>query len=491
LTLILALWSVIIPAQPAELQTRRSPSSLERDALTAFRNAHYDGVIRILEAFPQGQNPSRELLRLGLQSYLRLGQPEAALTIYGRLVPPGQQDNPLWLHEVARSFITSKARDPEEYVRIALYTALSEIAGRDVVPLLQDGLLDASILVRARAAEGLGRALQSIGRAGAVPLVSALKQALQDPAAAVRIAALNALGNAGDRKDPSTLEAIARAARVEEGAVHVFASAALVKLGRSDALGDIISAATLPDPDARMAAIGVLGRLRRPSSLSVLTQSVYDPDTSVRAFGAGALGEFGDPAAGSALTHALGDESPRVRAIAAASLGRLGLAQHRSLLRQAARDPDELVRAGAIEGLLRLNAGTRCSRPAATKRNGHPTSHPLQEAKQCVPGNGSTGEVILFAADLAKHPAPSVRSAAAQALGLSGNKTGLSVLEPLLQDQQPQPRLAAVRALGKIGGRSVIPLLKKALQDTDPAIRITAGGGLVQVLSKEATQEKR
>ena len=105
-----------------------------------------------------------------------------------------------------------------------------------------------------------------------------------------------------------------------------------------DMLADITGAATLPDPETRMAALGVLGRLKRPSSLSVLSQGVYDPEPPVRAFAAGALGEFGQPGAVAPLTHALGDEHARVRAVAAASLGRVGTKDSRPLLHALTRD---------------------------------------------------------------------------------------------------------------------------------------------------------
>ena len=98
-------------------------------------------------------------------------------------------------------------------------------------------------------------------------------------------------------------------ARTEDGPEGVFAYAALYRLGKQDMLVDITGAATLPDPETRMAALGVLGRLKHSSSLSVLSQGVYDPEPQVRAFAAGALGELGQPGAVAPLTHALGDEN--------------------------------------------------------------------------------------------------------------------------------------------------------------------------------------
>lgn len=451
---IVPIWflanSVLIDAAQAAPSSATPPASIEREILSAYKAGHYDRAAALLETLPAERALSRDLGQAAFFSYLRLGKPEAAWKIYLRLYPPGQQDQPRWLREAAYSFVVSRVRDRDEHVRVTAYTALAEIAGRDDLPLLEDGFLDSSILVRALAVEGLGRVALQLKKAGRFTPTAILTRALNDPAPAVRIAALNALGDVGDRRDAFVLDEITRLSETEEGPIQVFALAALVKLGQGEALADILGAATLPDPQARMAAVGVLGRLKRAASLPVLSRSIYDPDANVRAFAAGALGELGDPEAAAPLMHALEDESPRVRGTAAASLGRLGLASARPLLKEAARDPVELVRGGAIEGLLRL--GDR--------------------------------EAILLAADLAKHPAPLIRGATAQALGLSGNRHTLPILELLLKDQQPQPRLMAALALGRLGDQAAAPMLKQALSDTDAAVRTAAAGSLVQILSK-------
>src|SRR5216117_1497100 len=95
------------------------------------------------------------------------------------VIPPGSPDDLTLLRELALVFITSRVRDPQEHLRIAAYTALAEIGSRDVVPLLADGLLDSSVLVRAQAAEGLGRSAPEADW-------TALKRALEDPFPAVR-----------------------------------------------------------------------------------------------------------------------------------------------------------------------------------------------------------------------------------------------------------------------------------------------------------------
>jgi HEAT repeat protein len=435
--------------QPVALPAADKPghATLLANAQAAFAKGRYDEVIRLLDSVPPGQEPPRAALKLGLLSHVRLGRPEAALKVYARLVPKGASEDQGLLREIAWGVLSSYARDRQEYVRLAAFTALADLGHPDAVPLLEDGLLDGSTPVRVRAAEGLGRVAERTKRArGKVP-TAGLTRAGSDPAASVRIAAANALGYTGG---PGVLDLLTKMSRAEEGPPGVFAAGALVRLGRTDALEDVLSAATLPDPDSRMAALGVLGSLRHRAGLKTLTQAVYDPEPAVRAFAAGALGEFGSPEGAAALTHAIGDEQPRVRSVAAASLGRLRLPDSKPLLWQAARDPVPFVRAGGVEGLLRTG----------------------------------DKEALLVATDLAQHQDPAVRAAAAQSLGQSGQPSALPVLEQLIQDQQPQPRLTAARALGHIPGGAVIAPLKKALEDTEPAVRLAAAGSLLQALSR-------
>jgi HEAT repeat protein len=96
---------------------------------------------------------------------------------------------------------------------------------------------------------------------------------------------------------------------------------------------------------------------------------------------------------------------------------------------------------------------------------------------------------VLLAADLARHPDPSIRAAAAHALAATSDKQAVAILQTLLQDQQPQPRLFAAKALGK-SAAPVTPLLKKVLQDSDIAIRLAAAGSLLQQLRRSTAAPK-
>lgn len=423
-------------------------SSLESTARELFKTGDYPAVTALYRSQPPGTAFSAEFLRLTFMSYIHLGRPNEALPIYTRLVQPGQPDDPSLLRPLALAVITSHVRDAKEPVRLAAYTALAELGLPETAPILEDGLLDSAIPVRTRA-------IEAMGKAGLAKQSSALRRALGDPAPTVRIAVINVLGEANAQDMvPHLLEI----SRKEDGPESVFADAALYRMGRTDKLNALMNAATLPDPDLRMAAIGVLGRLKHPSSLAILRRAVYDPLPSVRAFAAGALGEFGSPDGASALLHAIGDESAMVRGIAATSLGKLGVPENRPVLQALTRDANWQVRAGAVEGLLRL---------------GDQSAVPLAIA-------------------LARHTDPLARGAAAQALGLllhTANVQARQALETLIQDQQPYPRLMAAKALGN-SSEKVLTLLLQTLHDTDATVRIAAATGILRLLNRPSTRKE-
>ena len=152
--LAIAVWCGLVAAIPAG-------ASLQDDALKAFRQGRFDEVVRLLEGTSAEQRLSTEVLRAGVRSALRVGRTDAALIFYARLVPPGKPDDTGLLRNLALAVITRHVRDSQEHLRIAAYLALTDVAPRDAVPLFEDGLFDSSVMVRARAAEGLARVVSS------------------------------------------------------------------------------------------------------------------------------------------------------------------------------------------------------------------------------------------------------------------------------------------------------------------------------------------
>ena len=112
LLLPLTLGSIIISLSPSEAGTSKAPtgSALEREATDAFNHAEYDRVLKLWQSLPPETTASKSLIRLAFQSSLKLGRPEEALTLYQRLVPADQPDDPGLLRPLALSFLTSHVR---------------------------------------------------------------------------------------------------------------------------------------------------------------------------------------------------------------------------------------------------------------------------------------------------------------------------------------------------------------------------------------------
>jgi HEAT repeats/PBS lyase HEAT-like repeat len=155
------------------------------------------------------------------------------------------------------------------------------------VGILQDSM--EAVLVQASMAaesgEGRQRALAALGERGDPhdPRVrEVLREALQDPAVAIRDSAVDALAALGDE------------AAVEE-----------------------LGWAVLEDPgeEVRNSAAHALGQLASPRALPALTQALADPVVTVRQNAAEALGRIGGMQALEALQQALHDEMEEVREV--------------------------------------------------------------------------------------------------------------------------------------------------------------------------------
>ena len=91
-----------------------------------------------------------------------MGKPKDALAEYDQLTQGLTQDDPVLLRELGIGFATVLVKDMREQMRGAAYTALKDVDSPETIPFLEDGLSDGSGLVRALAAEALGK-LKPVG----------------------------------------------------------------------------------------------------------------------------------------------------------------------------------------------------------------------------------------------------------------------------------------------------------------------------------------
>ena len=113
--LLLTLISILV-SPPLVHAGAPAGSALEREATASFNRAEYDQVLQLWYSASPDATASKPLIRLAFQSALKLGRPEEALTLYQRLIPTGQPDDPALLRPLALSFLTSHIRDTQEHV---------------------------------------------------------------------------------------------------------------------------------------------------------------------------------------------------------------------------------------------------------------------------------------------------------------------------------------------------------------------------------------
>ncbi|MBX8574010.1 HEAT repeat domain-containing protein [Pseudomonas cichorii] len=242
--------------------------------------------------------------------------------------------------------LQSRLEDADAVVRRIALIALADLEDPDSLPWLTEALRqDPASNVRAESA----RLLEAWEDA---PVVTALCQALTDADQEVREAAAQSLSQlkteaAGQlllpwarHADPfvrgSALRALRElrlpaSAQVAREALNDPAAAIrreavgiLGWLKHTEALADLTQRlATDDDIEVRRMAAGAVGFAGTPAVIEALTTALNDPQWQVREEAATTLGKVGDESAGSALLLALDDAYWQVRLRAVRSLGRL------------------------------------------------------------------------------------------------------------------------------------------------------------------------
>ncbi|MHC4717780.1 MAG: HEAT repeat domain-containing protein, partial [Planctomycetota bacterium] len=169
-----------------------------------------------------------------------------------------------------------------------------------------------------------------------------------------RLHATRILG--GTAQKPEGISALRIAVRDESAAVR---EAAVIALGRSpkpratDAVRDALGDAA---PAVRARAVEALGRRKDAESLPALLRILAnDKDPWPRGYAAWYVGQIGDREAVTPLIRALNDRSAYVRRYAASSLGVLGDARAVEALMALAGDPDAEVRREVGDALARFD----------------------------------------------------------------------------------------------------------------------------------------
>ncbi|MBI3967988.1 MAG: HEAT repeat domain-containing protein [Chloroflexi bacterium] len=226
-----------------------------------------------------------------------------------------RQVHTAWRHWRARSVERALGNvDPNDWLSTS--TALVELAGRD--------------------------------RAG----FHLLELALGDRRAAIRAAAIEALGSVGDRR---AVPAIVAALDDEDFLVRTVATEELRRFGPA-AVGGLSRALRHPSPRVRASVAELLGSLECADAVPPLIAALDDEVDLVVARAAEALGSLRAAAAVPPLRRLLRADDWSIRAAAATALGLIGDASSETALRELLADSDWDVRQDAARALARIHA---------------------------------------------------------------------------------------------------------------------------------------
>ncbi|MDX3077542.1 HEAT repeat domain-containing protein [Streptomyces sp. MI02-7b] len=359
----------------------------EERALLDVAAGRSPGVPALLGVLPGGTEDER---RYALEALAAAGAPETAGPLLALLADAAAEPGaPSWYPDRLERTVARVVHGGERpHWRRTPSPAVAPPAPGSVPLLLRYA---AHPVPRARAL-----ALDLLGLAGDAAHLALFTAAARDPEAAVREAALVALGRtdhhdardalAGVLTEPSRSlgdREIAAVLLGRAGDRRAFETLVLL-LNHRDALRNVTAADTLArlgDPrTARaaaalatnrlrityaLAAIRLLGRLGAPESVPALTATLQwlldegRPGLQAARGCAEELGRLGDVRAVPLLGRAAG--VPALRAPAVDALGRIGGAAVLDVLLAAAGDPDEEVRSAAARGLARYRDEPRAT----------------------------------------------------------------------------------------------------------------------------------
>jgi HEAT repeat protein/beta-lactamase regulating signal transducer with metallopeptidase domain len=305
--------------------------------------------------------------------------------------------------------------------------------------------------------------------------VSALLTVVKDENAAVRLAAVEALGNL---QDPRAIDALVQAVKTDTDArVREAAAEALGEIDSPRAVAGLVEALRSEKVAAVRAKIAwALGEIGDARAVEALGAAVRDAEVEVRRNAVEALGQIESPAAVPMLIPALRDADVETRKDAAEALGQLESKDAIEALGTASKDANAEVRKEAVEALGQIQ--DKRALPALTTALGDAEVEVRQAAIEAI---GQLEDLkaappALIAA--LRDDNREVRKAAAEAVGQLEDEAAVPALIPLTRDTNTEVKRAAVEALASIGGPRAIEVMAALLKDEDPEIRKLAAEAL-------------
>jgi HEAT repeat protein len=383
---------------------------------------------------------------------------------------------------------------------------------------------DAAVRVLIRAFQDPSGPVREAAAAAAAqlgaPAVPVLMEALADPAVAVRLQVVRALGDIGDEariasarlriallEPDDTLQAAAALALAKIGSAAVPVLAQALKSDNPGARGRVLEALAKVGPtgvpvvvealgdkrvDVRRKAAEVLGPLGFADRFVVagLAAALKDPDELVRWNALGSLKQLGRAArpAVPALKAALLDTSLGVRRDAYLLLEGLGEQPRDQLLRDL-EGKDERARFCSASVLVLVKCEAEKATPVLVHALAHPDiNYRLQAASVLAWAKQHVSEVIPVLVAGVREKDASLRHRAVRGLAYLGPEgwPAVPALLEIVKGKDVALRQRSLHALAAIGGdtRAVVPAMQVALLDRDVSTRVA----VVQVLGRHGKE---
>ncbi len=252
-----------------------------------------------------------------------------------------------WERADAVEALCEALADGAENVRDAAAQSLSNLKNPESGPLLAPWTTHRDPFVRQAALRGL----RELRYAGALEPALAALAASED---VVRFEAVSVLGWLKSEQTLGPLTAVAAQdpnAAVRRAAIGALGSGAAAT---EDTIAALLSALRDPAWQVREEAATTLGKLRVQNARDALITALDDDYWQVRLQAVRALGKLGDATASTAVAALLTHAISNLRKEAALSLGELGDAASLPALQAAATDPDPEVRKAARIALTQI-----------------------------------------------------------------------------------------------------------------------------------------
>ncbi|MGE5344098.1 MAG: HEAT repeat domain-containing protein [Candidatus Omnitrophota bacterium] len=359
-------------------------------------------------------------------------------------------------------------KNSDEYIRHSAISALGNIGSDQAVAPLLKMLKDPAQFIRRNAAEALG----NIGSSQAVaPLIGLL----HEPDKGVRYRTIFALGNIGGE---SVLQPLLALLQDSDSYMRSSAAESLGKVGSDQVVPALIKLLHDPESDVRSKAASALGDIKSERSLEPLLGLLQDKEPDVRSNATSALGKIGSAKALKPLLKLLQDPDSYVQKSAIEALAKLGNIKAVKALTIRLTDKDPKVRndtARILEKLTsRKNADfIRQSKRADLERDLQKPSNPpdLEYAKKVLRQDNIHKKIKV-----------------AEALSEFPSKKGNLILLEMLNDRNIRVRLSVITSIGKTKDKSFLSSMQKLIQDQNANIREVAVEALAEIAAPESME---